>query len=674
MTTSFRPLAIASLCLSTAFLTLALSPLAAQEIPPIERILPPKGEAPSRTDRQALEKELEFLEKRLSTVADHERAADVAALVKAVRFALQFDEFYGKGDVDKAKKLLALAKERLVALQKNQTPWMKEKGTGVFAYRSSIDDSPQPYGVEIPDDLPESGIPLYVFLHGRGDKETDLHFIANRLAKKGQIQPPGSIVIHPFGRQCIGFKSAGEIDVLEAVDDVCKRFPIDRDKIVLIGFSMGGAGVWHVAAHYPNQWVAASPGAGFAETARYQNLTPEKYPPLYEQRLWGAYDVPGYVRNLFGLPVFAYSGEKDKQIQAARVMEEAYKAEGEELTHLIGPGVEHKYEPATLAELLMRLEEAARRGKDRSPQQAELQTRTLRYPTADWLTATALDEHWQDSRISAEITATGVDVATKNVKAFRIERDAPIPERENAVAVIDGQNVDLRRRGRADAPRGVFVRRDGIWHEAAEGSVDGPMMDVSIEKSPRLHGPIDDAFLSRFIVVLPEGESSNETLQKWVDFEIAHFLDRWRATFRGEPIVVKGSELTPEQMTSANLILWGDPESSRAIQKIVEKLPIEWTASTIAIGASKFDAATHAPALIYPNPFAPNRYVVINSGPTFREAHDKTNSQQNPKLPDWAIFDLTTPPSGSSAGRVVAADFFDESWQPKPGPPLSAQK
>jgi hypothetical protein len=257
---------------------------------------------------------------------------------------------------------------------------------------------------------------------------------------------------------------------------------------------------------------------------------------------------------------------------------------------------------------------------------------------------------------------------TKNVRRFLIDASAPI---RGDTADIDGQKVDLRGGGRSQTPKGLFVKIDGQWKEIW----GEPASRTSrLEKVPGLQGPIDDAFLSRFIVVLPEGKSSNETLQRWVDFEIAHFLDRWKATFRGDPIVVKGDELTPEQMTSANLILWGDPESSRAIRKIVEKLPIEWNASTVVIGESKFDAATHAPALIYPNPFAPDRYVVINSGPTFREQHDKTNSQQNPKLPDWAIFDLTTPPNGLSAGKVAAADFFDEFWQPKPGPPLSAQK
>jgi hypothetical protein len=75
-----------------------------------------------------------------------------------------------------------------------------------------------------------------------------------------------------------------------------------------------------------------------------------------------------------------------------------------------------------------------------------------------------------------------------------------------------------------------------------------------------------------------------------------------------------------------------------------------------------YDPATHVPLMIYPNPLWPGRYLVLNSGPTFREAHDRTNSLQNPKLPDWAMVDITTPPDGVKPGKVVAAEFFDEGW------------
>ena len=48
--------------------------------------------------------------------------------------------------------------------------------------------------------------------------------------------------------------------------------------------------------------------------------------------------------------------------------------------------------------------------------------------------------------------------------------------------------------------------------------------------------------------------------------------------------------------------------------------------------------------LIYPNPLNPKRYVVLNSGFTFREYDYLNNARQVPKLPDWAVIDVSEPP------------------------------
>ena len=69
---------------------------------------------------------------------------------------------------------------------------------------------------------------------------------------------------------------------------------------------------------------------------------------------------------------------------------------------------------------------------------------------------------------------------------------------------------------------------------------------------------------------------------------------------------------------------------------------------------------------IYPNPLNPNKYVVLNSSFTYREFAYLNNARQVPKLPDWAVFDISTPPNAESAGKVVTAGFFDENWHWKP--------
>jgi hypothetical protein len=68
------------------------------------------------------------------------------------------------------------------------------------------------------------------------------------------------------------------------------------------------------------------------------------------------------------------------------------------------------------------------------------------------------------------------------------------------------------------------------------------------------------------------------------------------------------------------------------------------------------------PILIFPNPLNPQRYVVVNSSFTYRQGANTTNALQTPDLPDWAIIDLTTPPSAKWPGLVVDAGFFDENW------------
>jgi hypothetical protein len=55
--------------------------------------------------------------------------------------------------------------------------------------------------------------------------------------------------------------------------------------------------------------------------------------------------------------------------------------------------------------------------------------------------------------------------------------------------------------------------------------------------------------------------------------------------------------------------------------------------------------------------------VVLNSGFTFREYTHLNNARQIPVLPDWAVVDLATPPGTVWPGKIVKADFFDESWK-----------
>lgn len=624
--------------------------------------LPPKPTVePSAEAVASLQERLSTLTASFEPVKKHERAADAEIFLKAVRYAIEFSEWYDKKPEDcmkKANALLDEAASRIAGLQSNRTPWLEGSGQKVLGFYSKIDDSAQPYGVEIPEGLAygkgKPPVPMWIWLHGRGDTTTDLNFVYSRLSAKkpGQFQPQGTIVIHPFGRYCNGWKSAGETDVLECRDDAVARLNIDEDRIALAGFSMGGAGAWHMGAHFADQWACVHAGAGFVDVKRYQKLTPEKFPPWYEQKLWGVYDVPNYARNLLNVPLVAYSGETDTQRDAAEYMMEVLAAEGLKPPHFIGPGMGHKYHPEVIKEVQSAIEAHVAKGRDPWPEKISLQTRTLAYSRLHWLAVTGLENHWDEARADAhwDKTSKQITIKTTNVGAITLL----LPDGVEKV-VLNGKEEP-----------GVITgsgRRFWSWSHPSRGSAG------SVPKKPGLQGPIDDGFKSRFVVVLPDSEPDSSQADTWARAEAAHFLTRWRSLMRGDALVRRANELTDRDAEDAHLVVWGTPATNSFIQKLLTTKTIRkvltWDAKIVKIGTHDAEPTSHVPVLCHPNPMNPSKYVIINSGLTFREAHDRTNSLQNPKLPDWAILDISSPSTAEAAGRVVAADFFDENWQVK---------
>ena len=372
--------------------------------------------------------------------------------------------------------------------------------------------------------------------------------------------------------------------------------------------------------------------------------------------------MPNYTRNLFQIPVVAYSGEMDKQIQAARVMEEAFLSQGRNLNHVIGPGMGHKYHPDSLAAIMREMAAAVQAGRDRHPAEISLQTRTLRYPHMHWLELVELKQHWEDTRIDARFGDEGtLDLRTRNVAAFRFRWR---PKQWNGKLRIDGHPLEIARESAGEVP--AFELANGGW------KTGGP--DEALAKRPGMQGPIDDAFLSSFLVVLPSNRSEHERVQAWLDFELEHFASRWQALFRGTLRMKKDQDVTSRDLRDHNLVLWGTPESNSVLASVMADMPWGWNPRSLTVDGQPYDARHHVPVMIYPKRFhwrgeefdgrqVPGKYVVINSGPTFREAHDRTNSLQNPKLPDWAVLDIRQDPSAESAGRVAAAGFFDERWR-----------
>ena len=658
-------------------IVLFLSLIATAPAQTVKRI-PPPGIQLNDTDRAELEAGTKKLGDQIESLRDSLKSKpdllallpDVQIYYNAVHYALAYDEFFNAREIPAARKLLADGMERANAVSGGRAPWSNASGLVVRGYVSKIDGSVQPYGLVIPPSVavdPSRPRRLDIWYHGRGETLSELNFLTDRQRNIGEFAPPDTIVLHPYGRYCNANRFAGEVDTFEALDSVKSHYAVDNDRILVRGFSMGGASTWMFATHYSGFWAAAAPGAGFSETADFLHIRDLSIIPWYQKVLWHQYDSVDYAINMFNCPLVAYSGQVDPQKQAADMMDKALADVGISMVHVIGPKARHFYVPVAKTEINRRLDAIAQRPRDEVPAEVKFTTWTLRYNRMLWVQLDGLEHHWERALVDARLIGDRtVDVTTHNVTAITLTMPSgrcPLDETRKPTVKLDGQEV-VAAPVMSDRSWDAHFRKEGSAWKAVDSIDDG-----TLRKRHDLQGPIDDAFMDSFIMVRPTGTPMNEQTGKWADGEMHHAIEHWRRQFRGEARVKDDADVTDADIASSNLVLWGDPSSNKTLARIADKLPIHWDAKGIAVGEKHFDARHEVVLMIYPNPLNPKRYIVLNSGFTFRELDYLNNARQTPKLPDWAIVDVSQPPTPAEPGRIDDAGFFGEQWELTPNQP-----
>ncbi|HCN77047.1 MAG TPA: hypothetical protein DIT13_07625 [Verrucomicrobiales bacterium] len=638
------------------------------------RPIPPPGIEVPESDAAALREGLARLRAAIDAAAKAQEKNPRLALLlpdieihhKAVDWALRYNEIHKPAELKSAREILAEGMERAAHLKEGRAPWTAQKGLVVRGYRSRLDGSVQPYGMVVPESYSGAPARLDVWCHGRGETVSELVFMDQRRKQQGQVSPAGALVIHPYGRYCCANKFAGEADLFEALEHARQFYAIDEDRMVMRGFSMGGAAAWQFAVHYADHWCAANPGAGFSETPEFLNVFQSEDVssiPWYQQTLWKWYNATDSAVNLFHCPTVAYSGEIDRQKQAADIMEKHLRQEGIEVVHIIGPDTAHKIHPDSLIEIERRLAAIASLGRDRTPGEVRFTTWFLRYNQMHWVRVDAMREHWQRARVHALLTGPAeVTVKTENVAALTLDMASghcPISPMADPVIKVDGSTLKAPR-AKSDRSWLVHLRRDdaGKWALANTAHAPGKLV-----KKHGLSGPIDDAFMDSFLFVKPTGASLHEQTGAWAGAEMDRAVFEWRRQFRGDARVRADKDLTEVDIAAHNLVLWGDPQSNSVLARVIAKLPVGWTAEKLTANGKTHAAETHAPILVYPNPLNPEKYIVINSSFTYREYDYLNNARQVPKLPDWAVVDISQPHTSQAPGRIADAGFFDEAWQ-----------
>jgi predicted esterase len=607
--------------------------------------------------------------------------ADIEVYLKAATWITQHDEFYRKEYGDWTVEALERGLIRAGQQAQGEAPWFQHTGRAVVhGYRSRIDGSVQPYAVTLPAEYGKElkKWRLEVVLHGRNSALTEVSFLHQFNGDKDAPKSQDYVRLDVYGRGNNGYRWAGERDVIEAVEHflLLQRMQnrerslqyLDPNRTVLRGFSMGGAGTWHLGLHYPDQWCVISPGAGFTTTHGYIKNLPEKLPSWQEACL-SIYDAVDYAENAADVPVVAYGGEVDPQLQAARNIEDRLKKLGLSMKLLVAPKLAHQFPPEWQKKLAEAREEYVAKGRPEYPERIRFTTYTTKYPSCYWVHLIGLQRHYERASIDALHTDDGYTIKTANVRVLRLML-RPGATRQAVVVTIDGQRVEAMPFVPAANAASMFVtleRRGDRWRSVLPAIIEIDQVR-NPQKTNGLQGPIDDAFTAPFLCVRGTSAPWHEATEDYAKANLERFRKEWSKYFRGELPIKDDVEVEAQDLVSRHLILFGDPASNSLIAQVVESLPLKWTKEKITFDGKDYAAGEHVPALIYPSPLSTLYYVVLNSGHTFHAEDFKgTNALLYPRLGDYAILKLAGDKNNDKkdplAIEVQRAGLFDDFWR-----------
>lgn len=192
------------------------------------------------------------------------------------------------------------------------------EGQQAIALPIAGEDAPMPLWLSLPRgyDSSNQAWPLVVFLHGSGERGTELQ----RVLAHGFPKHAARGVDYPFilaspqledGRRWESVRLHHLLQALQA------RLRIAADRVCASGLSLGGHGVWEWATAFPQDLAAIAPVCGFGE--------------------------PEDVCRMNHVPVRAYHGDADTVVPLAGQKEcvDALRACGGTVEFIVFPGVGH---------------------------------------------------------------------------------------------------------------------------------------------------------------------------------------------------------------------------------------------------------------------------------------------------------------------------------------------
>ena len=228
-----------------------------------------------------------------------------------------------------------------------------------FLERSvTVDGKNYAYRIFLPKHRdPNSKVPVMLYLHGSGARGDDniSQIDGFRWAIDPVKEKVDFIAVLPQCREDT-FWSAQDMAeyALTALDQSVREFNGDPDRLYLVGFSLGGYGVWQIAAAHPGKFSALVPVAGgVVGTYPINPLDRAAIIPSVGDMLESPEPYDAVAKAIGQTPVWVFHGDKDDSVPvdfSRKIVQALKDAENKNVKYMEYAGDGHQIFGKAMAE------------------------------------------------------------------------------------------------------------------------------------------------------------------------------------------------------------------------------------------------------------------------------------------------------------------------------------
>ena len=408
-------------------------------------------------------------------------------------------------------------------------------------------------------------------------------------------------VVCPTNRRPYGFdwEDWGRTDFAEAFAHARANLVNDPLRSWLTGHSMGGHGTWQLGAHFPGEFAAIAPSAGWISFSSYVGASsagpaadqPQDPAAAMLLRAGRASDTLALRANFLQQGVYVLHGDADDNVpvlEAREMFRQMAEMHHPDFAYYERCGAGHWWgnecvDWPPLTQFLFR------HSLPRPEANTVVKFRTVAPQVSSrsaWVRVMQQERPFEVSTVEAAVDAAkqSVTVSTDNVARLHLVPPGLSPGASVRVTV-DGTVVETpafaadaaKHRTNIHLVRAMGKSGTPEWSVEASGSMQGP---EAHEKKPARGGPFKNAFAHGFVAVV--GTQGDDVVDAMLMAKARYDADQWWVRGNGRFEILLDRAFDASQYQGRNVVLYGNHEQNAAWDRVVGDSPIDVRNGTFA--------------------------------------------------------------------------------------------